>query len=498
VPLIKKEYLSKPHVWCFTTYFAEGFPYTLIRTISSVFFRDMKVSLQSIGLTSLYGLPWTFKFLWGPQVDEFGTKRRWMLIMQGTLVGMFAVTAFIAPLSWGVQAIAVLFFAGAVIAATHDIAIDGYYMEALDKAGQAKFVGYRVMAYRIAMMTGTGVIVTAGAIWGWFIGFVLAAILLGLVFLYHLFFLPRCETARRPLLDLRRSFLRLKFLLGAALLGLFILGLRRFFQSTAYASLQRRVPILKSFNFATWVGIGLLVALVLVVLLRKRIKASIVSDPESFYSRAFLSFMDREKMGVILAFIILLRAGEFMLSTMVSPFFVDLGIKRHYGWISGGVGLPASIVGAMLGGWMISRLTMRRVLFPFVLAQNLPMLVYSGLAFALAGTVALNTGAAEPQSIGPWNLAAVAVVHGIEQFGGGLGTAVLMTFLMRVCRPQFKAAHYAIGSGLMNVSGLFAGVASGFLASFFGYGYVFAFSFLVSVPAMVLIFFVPTLEKKEA
>ncbi len=36
------------------------------------------------------------------------------------------------------------------MAATHDMAIDGYYMEALDEKGQARFVGYRVMAYRIA------------------------------------------------------------------------------------------------------------------------------------------------------------------------------------------------------------------------------------------------------------------------------------------------------------------------------------------------------------
>ncbi len=38
----------RPYVWCFSTYFAEGFPYSIIRAVSSVFFRDMRVTLESI------------------------------------------------------------------------------------------------------------------------------------------------------------------------------------------------------------------------------------------------------------------------------------------------------------------------------------------------------------------------------------------------------------------------------------------------------------------
>lgn len=456
----------------------------------------MKVSLESIGLTSLYGLPWVLKFLWGPQVDEFGTKRKWMLIMQSMLVGMVILTAFLVPVSWGIQAIAILFFIGSIIAATHDIAIDGYYMEALDKDGQAKFVGYRVMAYRIAMMTGTGVTVTIGTTLGWVAGFLFAAIVFGLVFLYHLFFLPRCEEERKPLRLVWGSLLKLKFLIGACLIGLLIVGLRIFYRSVLFASLKDEFPILKSFSFARWVGLGLLLALILFVALRNRIKAMVLKDPDSFYSKAFLTFMDREKIGVMLAFIILLRTGEFMLSSMVSPFIVDLGIKKHYGWISGGIGLPASIAGAMIGGWMISRFTLRKVILPFLLAQNLTNVVYMILALALANYVTLNTGVDDPQSIGSTNLLGVAFVHGFDQFAGGLGTAVLMTYLMRICLTEFKAAHYAIGTGLMAVSGLFAGVASGFLASWLGYGYFFGISFLLSIPAMALIMFVPYLDEE--
>ena len=85
-----KTLFQSPHVWTFTTYFAEGFPYTIIRMVSSVFFRDMKVSLEAIGLTSLFGIPWVIKFLCGPQIDEYATKRRWMLSLQ-FLLGVMAI-----------------------------------------------------------------------------------------------------------------------------------------------------------------------------------------------------------------------------------------------------------------------------------------------------------------------------------------------------------------------------------------------------------------------
>ncbi|UCF55961.1 MAG: MFS transporter, partial [Deltaproteobacteria bacterium] len=126
----KRKILQVPHVWAFTTYFAEGFPYTIIRIISSVFFRDMRVSLEAIGLTSLFGLPWVLKFLWGPQIDQYGTKRRWMLTMQFLLVVMVITVAFLSPLPEGIRIIAIFFFIGSFLAATHDMAIDGYYMEA--------------------------------------------------------------------------------------------------------------------------------------------------------------------------------------------------------------------------------------------------------------------------------------------------------------------------------------------------------------------------------
>lgn len=485
------EGFQTPHVWAFTTYFAEGFPFTLIRTVSSVFFRDMRVSLEAIGLTSLFGLPWVLKFLWGPQVDQFGTKRRWMLLMQGLLVALMILVAFLSPLGWALKSIAVLLFIGSFIAATHDMAIDGYYLEALDEKGQARFVGYRVMAYRIAMMTGTGVIVTLGAIHGWRAAYLAGGAVLAVLLLYHLLFLPRVEREKEPFSALLAGIFTPKTLALLLCAVLLLLLVRWFAPMVGTTILFLRAPVLEKISVSGWIGIGLLAGLIAVGLMRNRLKRLLLRRKDSFYAKAFIAYMDREKMGVTLAFIILLRAGEAMLSSMVSPFLVDLGVKVHYGWISAGVGLPASIAGAMIGGWMISRYTLGKTLWPFLLAQNLTNLVYMALAVFLNPFVLANTGASNPSSIGEGNLLLVALVHGFDQFSGGLGTSVLVTFIMRTCLPDFKAAHFAIGTGLMNISGVLSGVMGGFLAEWAGYGWFFGISFLVSVPGMVLAFLVP-------
>lgn len=483
-----------PYLWSFTTYFAEGFPYTIIRTISSVFFRDRGMSLEAIGLTSLYGLPWILKFLWAPQVDTYGTKRNWLIGSEGILVLFLLATSLFAPLKNAPLLIAALFFVASFVAATHDVAIDGYYMEALDERGQSKFVGYRVMAYRIAMMTGTGIITTVGTKIGWTPAFAGSFGILCLLFCFHAFYLPECQPPGKSFGVLLRRATRPGYLKWPTTMAAGVLLLRYLTASSLYQGISAKVPALKSFTFSAWIGLFLLGSLVVIAMGRRKIAAWLTRDPDSYYAGAFISYMDREKISVILLFIIFIRTGEFMLTSMVAPFMVDLGIKVHYGWISGAVGLPCSIIGALVGGWLIARFSLRRMIWPFLLAQNFTNLVYMALAFYLARFLQVNTGNLHPVPLGAANIFSVAAVHGFDQLAGGLGTAVLMTFLMRLCKKSHKAAHYAIGTGLMSVSGLYAGVLSGFLASWLGYGFFFGISFLLSVPGMLLI---PLLPKAE-
>ena len=91
----------------------------------------------------------------------------------------------------------------------------------------------------------------------------------------------------------------------------------------------------------------------------------------------------------------------------------------------------------------------------------------------------------------------LTTIIALESLGSGLGTAVFMVYLMRCCRPDFKAAHMAIVTALMSVGFTLAGVGSGFAAEAMGYTVYFGVSFLATIPGMVLIPFIPHLDGRE-
>ena len=145
--------------WVVTSYFAEGFPYSVVRLVSSVFFKDHGASLQAIGLTSLFGLPWNLKFLWGPFVDAFATKRHWLVITELALAAVLLAMALASVTPWALGLVSTLFLVTAFLSATHDTSVDGFYLEALNKTEQARYVGFQAMSYRVAMIAGGGGIV---------------------------------------------------------------------------------------------------------------------------------------------------------------------------------------------------------------------------------------------------------------------------------------------------------------------------------------------------
>jgi PAT family beta-lactamase induction signal transducer AmpG len=173
---------------------------------------------------------------------------------------------------------------------------------------------------------------------------------------------------------------------------------------------------------------------------------------------------------------------------MVYPMLKDIGITREiYGLIYGTFGITASITGGIIGGYLIGRFGLKRVVWPLVFAQNIPNLFYMILAFSYRGIAGRpELGAASPM--------VVAVFVVLEAFGAGLGTSVFMVFIMRTCKPAYKAAHMAIATSIMNVSSTFAGVFSGYLAVWLGFTAFFGFTFLATVPGMALIAFLPHLD----
>ena len=132
----------------------------MVMTLSVFFYKRMGISNTDIALyTSWLYLPWVIKPLWGPVVDILRTKRLWILVMQLGIGAGLAGVAFTIPVDRFFQFTLAFFWLLAFSSATHDIAADGFYMLGLSKGDQAFFVGIRSTFYRLAMLTGQGLLV---------------------------------------------------------------------------------------------------------------------------------------------------------------------------------------------------------------------------------------------------------------------------------------------------------------------------------------------------
>jgi len=149
-----------PWAWIPTLYLAEGLPYVAVNIVSVIMYKRMGISNADIALyTSMLYLPWVIKPIWSPLVDMLKTKRWWIIITQLVLAIGFASIALTIPASLFFRITLAFFWLLAFGSATHDIAADGFYMLGLTTNQQAKYVGIRSTFYRVATITGQGLLV---------------------------------------------------------------------------------------------------------------------------------------------------------------------------------------------------------------------------------------------------------------------------------------------------------------------------------------------------
>lgn len=321
-----KEQNKKRSPWFYvpTLYFAEGLPYVIVNTVSVAMYTKMDIPNTLIGLTSSLYLPWVVKPLWGPTVDLFSTKRRWILMTQLIMaIGLALVGAVLHLPSFFVLSLS-LFTLIAFTSATHDIATDGFYMLALPEDKQAFFVGIRSTFYRLAMIFGSGILVVlAGRVetntgnipLSWTTVMLVTAAILGALFLFHSFYLPRPATDRRVT------------------------------------------------------------------------KSEQAKTGTPFFT-AFKTYFQQEGIIPIIAYIVSYRFGEAMLVKMATPFLLGkaetggLALPTEtYGLVYGTVGVLCLVAGGIIGGWLISKFGLRKCLWPMAFAINAPDLVYVYMAY---------------------------------------------------------------------------------------------------------------------
>lgn len=402
--------IRSPWSWIPTLYFAEGVPYVVVMTLSTVLYKNLGISNTDIALyTSWLYLPWVIKPLWSPLVDLFRTKRFWIWSLQFVIGVAFALVALTLPAPKFFQLSLAVFWLMAFSSATHDIAADGFYLLAMPTGEQAAFVGVRSTFYRLATLSAQGGLVylagkliasTGSVVTAWSLVFGLLAGAFVLLAIYHLFMLPRPDVDR-----------------------------------------------------ATAQG------------------ADVVRD----FVAVFVSFFRRPGIGLILFYLLVYRLAESQALKLLSPFLLD---KRDQGGIGltneqlgiayGTVGIIALTVGGLVGGWAISRLGLRRLLWPMIFAMHTPIAAFLLLAIY------------QPTSL--WVISSAIAV---EQFGYGFGFTAYMLYMMLVAEGAHKTAHYAICTGFMALGMMVPGMAAGWIEDHIGYAKFFVWVLCATLPSFL-------------
>lgn len=210
-------YEVKPYAWVPSLYMGEALPFSAVMLLSLVMFKEMGMTDSQITLyTGWLGTPWVIKPIWSPIVDNLKTKRWWIVSMQFLMGVTLAMVALTLPTAFWLKASLAVLMVIAFASATHDISADGFYIIALSDKDQELYVGVRNTFYRVGLVIGQGGLVllvgymqegTFGA-WlqpmlsSWMAVFIIMAVLMVVLGVYHACVLPKVERSVHERFDI--------------------------------------------------------------------------------------------------------------------------------------------------------------------------------------------------------------------------------------------------------------------------------------------------------
>jgi len=415
-------------------YFASGLPYVVVMSVAVVMYKRLGISNTDIALyTSWLYLPWVIKPFWSPIVDILRTKRSWIVAMQLLIgAGLGGVALTLQAPDFFRLSLACLWLL-AFSSATHDIAADGFYMLGLSRHDQAWFVGIRSTFYRLAMIAGQGLLIMLA---GWMETSMQADVAAGAI-----------QDGVAPAPGTIMAWANTFYLMA----GLFFVffAWHRFVLPRPSQDAPRL--------HATF--------------------AEVVRD----FLQTFAAFFQKQKIGLVLAFLLLFRFSEAQLVKITAPFLLDgagaggLGLDTtQVGFAYGTVGVIMLTLGGILGGFLAARDGLKQWLLWMVLSINLPNLVYVFLSVVL-----------------PDNLLVINLAVGLEQFGYGFGFAAYMLYMLYVSQGEHQTAHYAICTGFMALGMMVPGMFSGWLQDMMGYQNFFVWVMIATLPSFVVTYLIP-------
>ncbi len=293
--------------------FSAGLPFLLVFSTLSAWLASADISRATIGFFSWLGITYSVKVFWSPVVDRLrlgwlsrwlGQRRSWMLVAQlGVGAGLLGM-AMTDPHT-DIMQMAWFGLLVAFSAATQDISVDAYRIEAAEDTLQAPMSACYVFGYRLALL-----VAGAGALYiadfgGWRLAYTAMALLMGLGILTVL--LVQEPPRRRP---------------AAVELDE---------QATQALSTSAHLPSGLARLFAWFVG-------------------AVVGPFADFFKRYGWSAL------LLLLFISLYRLSDIMMGAMANPFYIDMGYSlEQIASVSKVFGFFMTIAGSALAGVLVVR-----------------------------------------------------------------------------------------------------------------------------------------------
>ncbi|WP_019614187.1 AmpG family muropeptide MFS transporter [Psychromonas ossibalaenae] len=429
-----KIYLEKRVAILFFFGFSAGLPILLVFSTLSFWLREAGVSRASIGFFSWIALAYAFKWIWSPFVDRLsipiltrwlGRRRAWLLLSQISII-----LALIGMASSDPQQNLTLFAVFALIvaysSATQDIVIDAFRIESAPEKFQAAMAAAYMTGYRLAMiMAGAGSLAIAA--WA-------------------------SSSDAYQLSAWSMSYFVMAACMGVGIITTFVCHEPAYHdQQTAVknkiqSKLEHQHLPQTIARFLAWLDIAVIAP--------------------------FADFFNRYGKHALLILLLIgtYRISDIVMGIMANPFYVDMGYtKGEVAAISKVFGVVMTLLGAGLGGVLLTRYSTYSILFLGALLVVITNLIFAVLAFVGKDLVLLT------------------VIISMDNISAGIATTAFITYISKLTNIEFSATQYALFSSMMLLFPKFIAGFSGVYVDSFGYVNFFVGSALIGVPVLGLI-----------
>ena len=199
-----------------------------------------------------------------------------------------------------------------------------------------------------------------------------------------------------------------------------------------------------------------------------------IAPSSSIFSTIYSSLTDllgREQIILLFLFIVFYKFGDALALSLMTNFLLHgLGFTlTEVGLAYKIVSFVATVLGAFIGGILLTRWTVFSSLLWFGFAQ-----AFSNLLFVIVALVGKH-----------FLLMASSIF--VENFCSGLSTAALLAFLMSLCNHRYTASQYALLSAVASLGRVFLGPVAGLMVENMGWVQFYWWSFALSFPGMIFL-----------